>query len=59
MTIKDLMKIYNLTPTQMSKMFGIPYRTAQSWHLGDRKCPQYVVELLQFALDNDYQKYPN
>ena len=51
--IKSLRERYNLTRKQFCEMFGIPYRTLQSWELGDRECPDYVFNLIKYRLQNE------
>ena len=31
----------------------IPRRTIEEWEAGNRKCPQYVVELIAFRVQHD------
>lgn len=56
MTFKDLREGSGMTRTQFAKYFEIPYRTVQSWELGDRQCPEYLLKLIKFKLDNDNGK---
>lgn len=35
---------------QFAEFFNIPYRTMQNWELGDRKCPPYLVDLMEYKL---------
>lgn len=58
MTIKDICDRYGLTQTALSKRFGIPLRTVQGWHIGERKPPDYVVKLMLEILENDIKKDP-
>lgn len=30
--------------------FGIPYRTVQDWELGNRKMPDYLLELMEYKI---------
>jgi DNA-binding transcriptional regulator YiaG len=30
--------------------FGIPYRTIQDWELENRKCPEYLIDLMEYKL---------
>lgn len=50
--IKEARIKYNLTQQQLSELTGIPHRTIQNWEGGQRKCPDYVVKLLLFYLEN-------
>lgn len=36
-----------------SRVFGIPYRTAQNWYSGERKPPEYLLKLLVYVLEGD------
>ena len=53
MNFKDLREHSGMTRTQFAKYFGIPYRTVQSWELGDRQCPEYLLNLMQYKLENE------
>jgi DNA-binding transcriptional regulator YiaG len=50
MTLKELREQSGMTRPEFAEHFGIPYRTVQSWELGDRKCPQYVLDLMEYKL---------
>ena len=50
MIFKELRKQSGMTRTEFADYFGIPYRTVQSWELGDRKCPEYVLVLIEYKL---------
>lgn len=45
-----------MNQTQFSEYFGIPYRTIQNWELGTRQCPEYLLNLIQYKLDNEKKK---
>ena len=53
MTIKELLEATGWTMAQMAKYFNIPYRTVQSWVLGDRKANQYIIDLMEYKLRNE------
>ena len=38
---------------QFAEYFGIPYRTIQDWELGNRKAPEYVVDLMEYKLQRE------
>lgn len=38
---------------QFSEYFNIPYRTVQNWKIGDRKCPPYLVDLMQYKIEKE------
>ena len=50
--MKELRKKYNLTQKQLSDITGIPCRTIQNWEGGQRKCPQYIMDLVNFKLEH-------
>ena len=53
MTFKELREASGMSRQQFIDYFGIPYRTIQSWELGDRQCPQYLLELMEYKLKNE------
>lgn len=57
MNIKELMNKYGLTMKDISDRFNIPYRTIQNWCANSgnnkRKCPEYVIEMMDQILRND------
>ena len=53
MDFKTLRTESGMTRRQFAEYFGIPYRTVQSWELGDRQCPSYLLELMQYKLNTD------
>ena len=38
---------------QFSDYFGIPYRTVQDWKSGARKCPDYLLSLIQYKMEKE------
>lgn len=46
MDIKALRQKYGLSRSELCRFLGIPYRTIQSWELGDRKPPGWVIKLV-------------
>ena len=62
MNFKKLRESSGMNMTQFAKYFNIPYRTVQNWELYDkgskegRKCPEYLMELMQYKLDNEKHK---
>ena len=50
MTFKELRAKSGLSRPEFAKYFGIPYRTVQSWELGERECPYYLLNLIEFKL---------
>lgn len=53
MKFKDLRKASGMNMTDFAKYFNIPYRTIQNWEAGTRQCPEYVVELIEYRLQNE------
>lgn len=50
LTIKDLRERSGMTRPQFADFLGIPYRSVQAWELGDRKCPDYLLDLIECRL---------
>ena len=42
----DFLAVLGVTQTQLSRRFGIPLRTVQSWALGERQSPSYVTRMI-------------
>lgn len=53
MTFKELREQSGMTRNQFVEYFGIPYRTIQDWELGNRNCPEYLLELLEYKLRHE------
>ena len=56
MDFKELRKQSGMNQKQFCEHFGIPARTVQHWEAGTRKCPNYVLDLIKFRLDNEELK---
>lgn len=50
MTIKEMREKTGLSQNQFAVMIGIPVANIQYWEQGQRKPPEYVVNLLEFFL---------
>ena len=50
MTIKEIRKACGMTQAEMAKQLNIPLRTIENWDGGQRKPPDYVLELIQYRL---------
>lgn len=50
MTIKSLRTASGMNITDFAKYFGIPYRTVQNWEREERKCPAYLLDLMEYKL---------
>lgn len=56
MTFKELRQSSGMSRTEFAKYFNIPYRTVQSWELGDRKCPEYLLKLMHYKLEVEKER---
>ena len=50
MGIKEIRLKVGMNIKQFGEYFKIPYRTVQSWELEERKCPEYLLELIEYKL---------
>lgn len=50
LTLKDLTQKHNVTIKYISERFGIPYHTIQNWSSGIRRCPSYVLRMIDELL---------
>ena len=53
MSFRELRQASGLTQKQFSEYFGIPKRTIESWDTGDRSCPSYLLELIEYKLTRE------
>lgn len=53
MEIKELRKLINLSQKQFSEKYDIPLPTIRHWEQGQRECPKYVLDLLEFKVRED------
>lgn len=56
MTFKELREQSGMNLTQFSAYFEIPYRTIQHWEYGTRQCPEHLLKLMQYKLDQESKK---
>lgn len=56
MTFKELRERSGMTRGQFAEYFEIPYRTVQNWELGLRECPEYLLKLMEYKLENEGTK---
>lgn len=49
--IKSIRASTGLSQAKFSAEFGIQCRTLEKWESGDRKPPDYVINLLRIAVD--------
>lgn len=53
MTFKELRAASGMTQKTFSEYFGIPLRTIENWERGANKCPQYLLDLMEYKLNNE------
>lgn len=53
MTIKELRSESGMTIATFAEYFGVPYRTVQDWNAGIRKCPEYLLTLMEYKLKKE------
>lgn len=49
-TFKELRQLSGMTQKEFSEYFGIPKRTIEDWDRGARKCPEYLIALMEYKL---------
>ena len=52
-TIKDLRTATGMTQKAFADYFGMSKRAIESWEGGQRKCPEYLVDLIRYKLENE------
>lgn len=50
---ETIRKKSGMNQTKFAKYFEISLRTVQHWENGDRKCPPYLLELMEYKLKNE------
>lgn len=53
MEFKELLEQSGMNMKRFSDYFEIPYRTVQDWKSGARKCPDYLLNLMRYKLENE------
>lgn len=53
MNIKDLRLKTKMTQKEFAGYFKIPKRTIENWEGGKRNPPEYLVELIQYKIENE------
>lgn len=53
MTLEELRKQSGMSRAAFAEYFGLPYRSLQNWELGLRKCPDYLLNLIQYKLEKE------
>lgn len=49
-TIKELRQSAEMTQQAFADYFGIPKRTIENWEGSQRKCPEYLLDLIEYKL---------
>ena len=53
MNFNDLKQRAKMNSPQMANYFNIPYRTVANWANGERSCPSYLLELMEYKLKKE------
>ena len=53
MTIKELRTLSKMTQQKFADYFGISKRSIENWEGGQRQCPQYLLDLIEYKLRNE------
>lgn len=53
MNIKELRTASGMSQSQFSAYFSIPLDTLQNWEQGRRKCPDYLLDLIEYKLKKE------
>ena len=52
-TIREIRESTGLSQSKFAAALHVPLRTMQSWEIGERSCPDYVVELIAYRVQHD------
>lgn len=50
MSFKELRMQSGMTQKEFSEYFGMSKRAVESWEGGARKCPEYLLKLMEYKL---------
>lgn len=56
MTIKEMRSLLGISQAGFAKMYGMSTRSVERWETGERKCPDYVLALLERAVKEDVRE---
>lgn len=56
MKIEDLIEMSGMNIKQFAEYFGIPRKTIHNWKSGINKCPEYLLRLMAYKLENEKRK---
>ena len=54
--IRELCQEFHIGQSELARRFGIPLRTVQHWHSGERKPPDYVVRMIRTILEYEQKE---
>ena len=55
MTIQEIRIMSGLNRAEFSRKYEIPVRSLENWESGARKCPDYVIKLLERVVKNEIE----
>ena len=53
MTFKELRQMSGMTQKEFSEYFGMSKRAVEEWDRGARKCPEYLLNLMEYKLKKE------
>ena len=53
MTFKELRQLSGMTQLAFAEYFEIPKRSIENWDTGARKCPEYLLKLMEYKLTKE------
>lgn len=59
MLFNELKQKSGMTLTQLSNYFSVPYRTIQNWAAGVSQCPDYLMKLFVYKMEQEGILFPN
>ena len=52
-TIREIRDSVGMSRSEFCEALNIPKRTLEKWEIGERSCPEYVVELIAYRVQHD------
>jgi DNA-binding transcriptional regulator YiaG len=53
LTVKTLREAAGMTQQAFADYFGIPKRSIENWEGEQRKCPEYLLDLMEYKLQKE------
>lgn len=50
---KKLRELSGMNKTKFAEFFGIPYRSVQNWEMEISRCPEYLLNLIEYKLNKE------